>query len=184
VTVARGRGGSGTGTALRLRPLTAADEEQALAAHRELAAEDFPFLLDHRPGEAWPGFVARLASQRRGLGLPDGWVPTTFLVGDVGGEIVGRVSVRHVLSDWLARYGGHIGYAVRPAFRGRGYATEMLRQSLAVAAGAGVTDALVICEDENRASAAVIARCGGRPVARIPSEDGTSVLRHYRVPTS
>jgi predicted acetyltransferase len=173
-----------TGTPLRLRPLALADEAQALAAHRELAADDFPFLLTYQPGEAWAGFVARLAAHSRGVGLPEGWVPATFLVADVAGEVVGRVSVRHELSDWLARYGGHIGYGVRPGFRRRGYATEILRQSLAVAAEAGVAEALVMCEDENRASAAVIARCGGRPVARIPSEDGTSVLRHYRVPTA
>ncbi|MGF1648224.1 MAG: GNAT family N-acetyltransferase [Kineosporiaceae bacterium] len=169
---------------IRLRPLAVGDEAQALAAHAELAAEDFPFLLGYHPGEAWSGFVARLRAQRRGTGLPEGWVPATYLVGEAGGEIVGRVSIRHRLTDWLERYGGHIGYAVRPAYRRRGYAAQMLRQSLTVAARAGVSEALVICEDTNPVSAAVIERCGGRRVARTLAEDGTSVLRHYRVPTS
>jgi predicted acetyltransferase len=169
---------------LQIRPLTDADEEAALAAHRELAAEGFSFLLGHDPGEPWSGFVARLGAQQRGHGLPEGWVPATFLVGEADGRLVGRVSVRHVLSQWLARYGGHIGYAVRPAFRGRGYAQELLRRSLAVAADVGLTEVLVTCDDANRASAAVIERCGGVLVDRIPAEDGSSLLRRYGIPTS
>jgi predicted acetyltransferase len=172
------------GAPLRIRPLTDADEEAALAAHRELAAEGFPFLLGHNPGEPWSGFVARLAAQRRGLELREGWVPATFLVGEADGEIVGRVSVRHALTEWLARYGGHVGYAVRPAFRGRGYARQLLRRSLVVAADAGITEAMVTCDDVNVASAAVIERCGGILVDRIPAEDGGSLVRRYRLPTS
>jgi predicted acetyltransferase len=45
-------------------------------------------------------------------------------------EIVGRISIRHFLNDFLKRIGGHIGYIVRPSYRGRGIATEMLRQIL------------------------------------------------------
>ncbi len=115
-----------------LRPLTVADEHQALQAHEELARDGFDFLLDLRDGDSWDEYLQRLECYRRGLDLPDGYVPATFLVADVGGEVVGRVSIRHELNAWLAEVGGHIGYGVRPAFRRRGYATEILRQSLAV----------------------------------------------------
>jgi predicted acetyltransferase len=47
-----------------------------------------------------------------------------------------------------------------------------------------VREALVICEDGNAASAAVIERCGGRLTARTPSEDGASLLQHYWIRTS
>ena len=60
-----------------------------------------------------------------------------------------------------AHEGGHIGYAVRPAHRRRGYATEILRQSLIVARAVGVDGVLVTCDDDNVGSAAVIERCGG-----------------------
>ena len=65
----------------------------------------------------------------------DGHVPSTFLVADVGGVIVGRTSIRHELNEFLAREGGHIGYGVLAEHRRRGYATEILRHSLVVARG-------------------------------------------------
>ena len=43
--------------------------------------------------------------------MPDGLVPATFLVADVDGVLVGRTSIRHELDEFLAREGGHIGYA-------------------------------------------------------------------------
>jgi len=57
--------------------------------------------------------------------------------------------------------GGHIGYGVLREHRRRGYATEILRQSLVVARAEGVDRVLVTCADDNVASVRVIERCGG-----------------------
>lgn len=146
---------------LRLRPLTGSDEEQALQAHQELLAENFQFLLGLEVGEPWSDYLRRVDDIRRGVNLPVGLVPATFLVAEVERQIVGRVSLRHELNAFLAEVGGHIGYAVRPAFRRRGYATGMLRQSLPIATSLGITRLLVTCDDDNVASATVIERCGG-----------------------
>jgi predicted acetyltransferase len=70
-------------------------------------------------------------------------VPATFLVAEAEGQIVGRVSIRHELNACLAEVGGHIGYGVRPGFRRRGYATAIMRQSLAVASSIGLERVLV-----------------------------------------
>ncbi len=147
---------------LVLRPLGTADEPEARAAHAELAAEAFAFLLDARLGEPWAAYLARLERLRAGVDLEEGRVPATFLVAQADGRLVGRVSIRPELDAGLAEVGGHIGYGVRPADRRRGHATEMLRQALVLARAAGVTEALVTCEVANVASAAVIERCGGR----------------------
>jgi predicted acetyltransferase len=166
-----------------LRPLAAADEQEVRLAQAELLADDFHFLLDERDGESWPAYVKRVASWRDGAGLSPGHVPSTFLVAEVDGQIAGRVSIRHELSAWLSEFGGHIGYGVRPAFRRRGHATEILRQALLIAREVGVASALITCDEDNVASAATIEACGGRFDRLAEPVPGEPPLRRYWVPT-
>ena len=166
---------------LLLRPLLPADEPDARAAHRELAAEGFELILGLDEAPSWADLLASLERERTGQDLPPGRVPATFLVAVVDGRIVGRLSVRHRLNEYLATVGGHLGYAVRPAFRRRGYATAMLRAGLRVAADEGVERALVTCDDDNVGSATVIERCGGE-LQDVVDLDG-SRKRRYWVPT-
>jgi predicted acetyltransferase len=166
-----------------LRPLAAADEQEVRLAQAELLADDFHFLLDERDGESWPAYVKRVASWRDGAGLSPGYVPSTFLVAEVDGQIAGRVSIRHELSAWLSEFGGHIGYGVRPAFRRRGHATEILRQALLIAREVGVASALITCDEDNVASAATIEACGGRFDRLAEPVPGEPPLRRYWVPT-
>lgn len=161
-----------------VRELTLADEARARATHGEF--EDWSFLFLH-DSETWADHVARLARERRGLDVVGSRVPHTFLVGEVDGELVGRVSVRHALNDHLRTVGGHIGYGVRPAFRGRGYATALLRTGLAVAAAQGIRRALVTCDDDNVPSARAIERCGGVLESVVTHEGGRK--RRYWVAT-
>ena len=165
---------------LRLRPPRLGDEAAFAAAHRALGDEDFQFGLGYADGMDWATYLRRLERHRCGIDLPEGIVPATFLVADVHGELVGRTSIRHQLTEYLAREGGHIGYAVVPEHRRRGYATEILRQSLVIARAAGVDRALITCDDDNVGSATAIERCGGvfdSLVAR--SDDGTTLCRRY-----
>jgi predicted acetyltransferase len=164
---------------LRLRPLRPDDEPAFLAAHRVMAAEGFTLGLGYDPGMPWTSYLAALEDHRRGLNLPSGMVQATFLVADVAGEIVGRSSIRHRLNDSLAREGGHIGYGVLPPHRRRGYATEMLRQSLVIARANGVDRVLVTCDNDNAGSAAVIEACGGRLEAVAAAAPGGRLIRRY-----
>ncbi len=93
--------------------------------------------------------------------LPEGIVPSTTLWWVEGNIYLGRISVRHWLTQWLEDFGGHIGYAVRPSARRRGHATAMLAASLPVAAGLGISSALVTCDADNLASRRVIEANGG-----------------------
>ena len=74
---------------------------------------------------------------------------------------LGRIALRHRLTERLLREGGHIGYDVRPAARRRGHATAMLRAVLPEAAARGISSALVTCDVDNLASAKVIQANGG-----------------------
>jgi len=167
------------GTDLRLRPVRGDDETAARAAHEALKADDFAFLLGYDPAEPWARFVQRRESQRRGQDLAPGWVPSTFLLAVIGPDIVGRISVRHELNDYLANVGGHIGYCVLPAFRRRGYASEILRQGLIIARAVGVDDVLVTCDEDNVASAGVIEHCGGIFESMVDPGDGGPPKRRY-----
>lgn len=146
---------------LRLRPLRDEDEAAFTAGHRAMAAEGFPLGLAYEPGKPWRTYLKELEDHRHGRNLPAGHVPGTFLVAEVAGEIVGRASIRFRLNDFLAEQGGHIGYGVLPQHRRRGYATEILRQSLIIARAAGVDRVLVTCDQGNVASRTVIESCGG-----------------------
>lgn len=165
-----------------LRRLRAADAAQALAAHAELAAEGFEFLLGYDDGGDFPGYLARLAAEERGEGLAPGYAAHTFLVAVAGGDIVGRVSLRHELTPMLAAIGGNVGYGVRPAFRRRGHATALLRGVLPAAAGLGLERVLVTCDESNAGSVAVIERAGGIYEDRVLLLPGHAKLRYW-IPT-
>ena len=130
-----------------------------------------------------PGAFAAMCAERIAQAEPDrprpcGWVPhsTRWVVRD--GELVGAISLRHVLTPELRAVGGHIGYSVRPSARGRGVATAALGLMLPVAASLGIDPALVTCDDTNLASAAVIERNGGVLQVVLGGK------RRYRVPTT
>ncbi|WP_246195776.1 GNAT family N-acetyltransferase [Halopolyspora algeriensis] len=141
--------------------------------------EGFEFGIGLKPETPWNDYLETLEQQRTGINIPEGFVPATFLVADVDGEIIGRTSIRHTLNDYLARYGGHIGYGVLPQHRRRGYATEILRQSLVVARAVGVDQTLLTCDDDNISSAAVIETCGGRLDSLVDTAPGVQPRRRY-----
>jgi predicted acetyltransferase len=143
-----------------------------------MAGEGFTFGLGYT-GQPFAEYVELLDGCRHGIGLPPRWVPSTFLVADVDGVLVGRSSIRHELNDFLASEGGHIGYGVLPAHRRRGYATEILRQSLVIARSHGIGGVLVTCDDDNVASAAAIERNGGVLESHITGEAGHRMRRYW-----
>ena len=109
---------------------------------------------------------------------PAGYVQCTTWWWVEDDEYLGRIALRHTLTERLRVNGGHIGYDVRPTARRRGHATAMLRAVLPLARAAGVTPAaLLTCDSDNVASAKVIEANGGVLEADV---DG---LRRYWVPT-
>jgi predicted acetyltransferase len=128
---------------------------------------------DQVRGEPWriPALTdpARFAAYARAMAqLADGDIARGFaLVPDTKrwlvdeGRLLGFLSVRHELNDFLLEEGGHIGYSVRPSARRRGLATYACAWGLDHLRSLGVERALITCDDDNAASAATILRNGG-----------------------
>ena len=91
---------------------------------------------------------------------PD-WVLTdTFFAFDAQNRIVGIIDLRHTLNAFLRDF-GNCGYSVRPSERKKGYATEMLRQLLQIAAAAGMHELHLSVERDNLPSVRTIRKNGG-----------------------
>lgn len=114
------------------------------------------------PGDEFSRFLQWLIGQSlEDSPRPPGYVPSTTLWWVEGQEYLGRIAIRHRLTESLLEVGGHIGYDVRPSARRRGHATAMLRAALPAAHDLGIDPALLTCDVDNAASRAVIERNGG-----------------------
>ncbi|MBW4030259.1 MAG: GNAT family N-acetyltransferase [Acidobacteria bacterium] len=164
---------------LVLRTFTPTDEEAALRAWRDFQRKGSTFLTSYCEGQPWPQYLELLGDLRSDRNLTQGQVPAAVLAADVDGLLVGRVSVRFRLNDYLATYGGHIGFAVIEEHRRKGYATEMLYQAIRLANENGISPVLLTCDDDNIGSAAVIEHCGGILESTGPDEVGVIFRRYW-----
>ena len=132
-----------------------------------------------RDPETFASFVdAVLADARDDTPRPSFHVPATTLWWVDGDEYLGRIAIRHTLTDALRDAGGHIGYDVRPSRRREGHGTAMLRAALPWARDLGIDRALITCDDDNVGSIRVIEAAGG------VLEDVRGDKRRYWVPTA
>lgn len=161
--------------------LTLADEERFRAAVEAFKRSDpdwdFAFFFDDATDFA--DYVGRLRAWTRGERMPEPFVPNSYLVAVVGSEIVGRISIRHRLNDFLMRVGGHIGYGVVPGHRRKGYGNEMLRQGLLLAGALGLERVLLTCDDDNQGSWKIIEANGGQREAELEASEAGVLKRRY-----
>jgi len=155
------------------------DSPDIVATERQRIADDserFLALMDDR--EALGGPVtfpdgstgARIPGVRRWL-----W----------DGEFCGYLGLRWVPGTLeLPPYClGHIGYAVVPWKRRRGYATQALRQALPLAAAEGLPAVTITTDPDNLASQRVIEANGGVLVGcfDLPESHGGGMGLEYRI---
>ncbi|MFC1575071.1 GNAT family N-acetyltransferase [Gemmatimonadota bacterium] len=174
-----------TGHELRLQEPRAELGESYRELVREFVEggeELVPFPLTF-PHDDFPEFLDRLSACSRGEKLPPGFVAhSTYWLVHGNTTVVGVSNLRHRLTDALRRYGGHIGYGIRPSARGNGYGTEILRQTLARAEGIGLSQVLLFCGKSNEASARVIRRNGGALESEEFLPEQGKVIQRYWIP--
>jgi len=89
------------------------------------------------------------------------WVHCTYRWIVEDDRVLGAISLRHELNEFLLQAGGHIGYGVRPSARRRGLATWALAETLRAAAKLGLDRVLITCNVSNVGSARTIENAGG-----------------------
>lgn len=152
----------------------------ALAASRAAGYEGFTLWHSGLAETDFPAFLRRLRHDEDGVGLPDGFVPASHLwLVTPARDVVGIVNVRHRLGLGNERVGGHIGYFVPHAFRGKGCGHLCLAHGLARARTLGITRVLITCSSENTASRRIIIRGGGVFESEIVDTEAGRKLRFW-----
>ncbi len=113
--------------------------------------------------------------------LPEGWVLTTqfFYIRKADNRLVGMIQVRHYFNDWLSKFGGHIGYSVKPCERRKGYATSMLGAILPYCKELGLDKILITCIDGNTGSEKAILNNGGVYEFTVNEPDRNRNLKRF-----
>ena len=128
--------------------------------------------------QEWIDFLAKHKNPET---LPEGRVPATQLifVREKDQKIVGMIDIRHYLSEYLEKYGGHIGYSVAPSERLKGYATQMLKATLPVCKKLGIDKVLITCIKGNEGSKRTILNNGGVYETTVYEPDEKVKLEKY-----
>ena len=108
-------------------------------------------------------------------------VPATtyFTIRESDNKIVGMVNLRHYLNNYLKKYGGHIGYGIRPTERRKGYAKIQLYLVLIEAQKLGLDKVMVDCVSTNEGSEKTIKALGGLFDEKVHEENRNIYLNNY-----
>ena len=163
-----------------------AEMTSASSMINEIGPEDggFQGLAQPLTPETFPAYVAGLTDVAAGKNLPEGWVPmNTYWLIRGRMQPVGISRLRHRLTESLLQRGGHIGYWIRPAERGKGYGTRLLALTCQKAKEIGIDRILVTCHRDNKGSIRIIEKNGGilDPSLSLDSQDEEL---HYWIETS
>ncbi len=107
---------------------------------------------------------------------------TYFLVRESDGRIVGMINIRLALNKRLSKYGGHIGYSIRPTERGKGYNNVNLYLGLKVLDRHGIEKAFLDADLDNPASWKTMEAMGGVRVREyFDDEDAHCTVVDYNI---
>lgn len=110
----------------------------------------------------FPQMVKKLKDYSNGKGVEESFVEhSTYWLVDEDNTILGVVNIRHRLNRTLMNRGGHVGYGIRPSYRKKGLATELLRLTLEIVKNMGLNKILLTCNKNNIGSAKTIKNNGG-----------------------
>ena len=87
---------------------------------------------------------------------------TYLLIRENDNRLIGMINIRHILNETMLRFGGHIGYGVRPSERRKGYNKINLYLGLIKAYNElGLDKVMLDCDVNNLGSDKTIKALGG-----------------------
>lgn len=105
---------------------------------------------------------------------------TYFLVRENDNKIVGMINIRLNLNERLSKFGGHIGYSIRPTERRKGYNKINLYLGLIVCQEHGIKEVFLDCDKHNLGSAKTMQALGGVMVREyFDSENANCIVQDY-----
>lgn len=105
---------------------------------------------------------------------------TYFLVRSNDNRIVGMVNIRLALNEKLQKFGGHIGYGIRPTERGKGYNKINLYLALKVCDAHNINEVLMDADLDNPASWKTMESLGGKRIKEFyDAENSHSTIVDY-----
>ncbi|MBO4398677.1 MAG: GNAT family N-acetyltransferase [Lachnospiraceae bacterium] len=126
----------------------------------------------------YEGWLEKLAADRKREPSEEK-VPsvTFFLVRESDRRIVGMINIRLALNEKLRKYGGNIGYSIRPTERGKGYNNINLYLGLKVCDRHGIETVLMDADLDNPPSWKTMEKFGGiRTREYFEEQDGCMVV--------
>ncbi len=129
------------------------------------------------------GHLRAITEPGAGISLPSGEVvggePHSLLWLVEGEAFIGEVNIRHELTAWLRRSGGHVSYTVRPSHRRRGYGRLTLALAIEECRRLGLGRVLVNALEDNLPSIRIIEANGGRFEDVIDAPSGGRLRRYW-----
>lgn len=134
----------------------------------------------HRFLDDYDGWLKKLEEDRT-IKASEERVPaeTFFLIRESDDMIVGMINIRLALNEHLKKFGGHIGYSIRPTERQKGYNKINLYLGLLCCQHHGIKDVLIDCSKSNFASAKTIKALGGNLLKEEYNEEADDIIQDY-----
>jgi predicted acetyltransferase len=171
-------------TAAKLEKPSIEHKQSYLKALKEFHEEGrYTFLDVEDVGESFEEFIEKVNNGKRHLHKPYAdWiepVPETVLWLIKDHEFIGTLNIRHRLNWHLEKWGGHIGFIVRPSMRGKGYGKKLLQKAIPYIAHMGIERALLTIDPDDKGANKIVQFVGGKMQDTLPATDKFPARNRY-----